>query len=77
MQNDKRKNKPAPSAGHHRKARSAGKKTSTGTSPQYTDCQRERMEQGLRILARMIARTHLRREASQGSETQPEPAIGP
>ena len=54
--------KPAPS-GSNRKAGTAGRKTPRGTSPQRTDAQREQMQTGLRILARMIARAHLRREA--------------
>ncbi len=43
------------------------------TSQQYTPRQRERMEKGLHILARMIARAHLRREASRASQTRREP----
>ena len=35
-----------------------------GTSPGYTAEQREQLQLGLRILARMIVRAHLRREAS-------------
>ena len=37
----------------------------TGSSVAHTVEQRERMQQGLRILARMIVRSHLRREASR------------
>ena len=41
--------------------------------PVYTAEQREIMQQGLRILARIIARTHLRREASR---TESAPSLG-
>ena len=34
----------------------------------YTAEQRETLEAGLRILARMLARAHLRREAAQSGE---------
>ena len=34
-------------------------------SAEYTAEQREQMQRGLRILARIIARAHLRRQASQ------------
>ncbi len=59
--------------GNDRKSGNAGSKTPRETSPQRTDAQKETMQAGLRILARMIARTHLRREAEGGSE----PASGP
>ena len=56
-------------------------RTSTGNpnSPKsstaaYTTEQRQRMRRGLRILARMIVRTHLRREASRLGSSLPEPA---
>ncbi len=39
----------------------------------YTAEQQERMQRGLRILARMIVRAHLRREASRAGPTQSEP----
>ena len=41
------------------------------SSPAYTPEQREQLQRGLRILARMIVRAHLRREASQGGPTPP------
>ena len=41
------------------------------SSTAYTPQQRERMQRGLRILARMIVRAHLRREASQGGPAPP------
>ena len=45
------------------------KKSSTAYSAQ----QRERMQRGLRILARMIVRAHLRREASRSGSVPHEP----
>ena len=79
MRNDKRdhgKTRNAGNAGKPGTADRIGLKGSEtqeeSTSPQYTLRQRERMEQGLRILARMIARAHLRREASPASETPRE-----
>ena len=44
-------------------------------SPTYTAEQRETMRRGLRILARIIARAHLRRQASR-SGAAPEPPCG-
>ena len=41
----------------------------------YTAEQRDRMQRGLRILARMIARAHLRREASRAEPESPEPPL--
>ena len=41
-------------------------------SPTYSPEQRETMRRGLRILARMIARAHLRRQAAR-SVTAPRP----
>ena len=67
-------NRPARSARDARDARKpsgrGGKSSGKGTSPQrkvteYTPRQRERMQQGLRILARIIVRAHLRRQAEQ------------
>ena len=61
--------------------RKAGReRTSTGipswprkSSTVYTAEQRERMQRGLRILAHMIVRAHLRREASRAGSSPPEP----
>lgn len=39
----------------------------------YSANQREWMQRGLRILARMIVRAHLRREASRVGPSSPEP----
>ena len=36
-----------------------------GSSTAYTTAQREQLQRGLRILARMIVRAHLRRQASR------------
>ncbi len=41
------------------------------SSAAYTPKQREQLQHGLRILARMIVRAHLRREASQGGPAPP------
>ena len=65
--------KPRPS-GSNRKSGPAGRKTPRGTSQKYTAQQREQMQTGLRILARMIARAHLRRQATG---TVPEPPPDP
>ena len=46
--------------------------SSNGTSVAYTAGQREQLRRGLRILARMIVRAHLRREASRSASSQPE-----
>ena len=43
------------------------------SSTTHTAEQRERMQRGLRILARMIVRAHLRREASRVGPSSPEP----
>ena len=42
-------------------------------SPVYTLEERQTVRQGLRILAGIIARAHLRREASGASQTRREP----
>ena len=65
--------KPRPS-GSNRKSGTAGRKTPRGRSPQHTASEREKRQTGLRILARMIARAHLRRQASgAAAESLPEP----
>ena len=51
------------------------KTTSKQPSSFYTDEQREKLRCGLRILARMIARTHLR-QASQSKIAPRPPADG-
>ena len=61
MQNDTGNNKPARPPGNKGKSKSADGKTPT--SPQYTARQREKMQKGLRILANVIVRAHLRRQA--------------
>ena len=74
--------------GNNRKSKSASRNTSRGTSRQYTPRQRETMQKGLRIMARIIARTHLggkqtgatrprqvrRRKVNPGSEPSLQPA---
>ncbi len=72
MQNDTRRNRPERPSGSDRRPGRASRKTPRGTSPQHTDAQRETMQTGLRILARIIARAHLERQA----EPPPEPDAG-
>ena len=47
--------------------------------PEHTAQQQERVRQGLRILARIIAHTHLGRQAERSSAPAPDPplAVGP
>ena len=77
MGNKSRTNaKPGPTRSN-RKSGAAGRNAPEGTSPQHTDAQREQIQAGLRILARMIARSHLRRETSRAAQEQPpEPGTG-
>ena len=44
------------------------------TSPPYSAEQRETLRRGLRILVRMIARAHLRRQASRSGAAPKPPA---
>ncbi|MDE2844076.1 MAG: hypothetical protein OXN21_11930 [Chloroflexota bacterium] len=60
--------------------RADGKRTSTRItgspkrlSTAYTAEQRDRIQRGVRILARMIVRAHLRREASRAEPSPQEP----
>ena len=64
MRNDTRRNKPPRSTRNARKSGTAGRKNAGRASPQHTSQERERMQPGLRILARIIARAHLSRQAS-------------
>ncbi len=73
MRNDTGRNKPDRPSGRSPESGTASGKTPRRTSPQHTDAEREQIQAGLRILARMIARAHLRRQAEGGSE----PASGP
>ena len=51
---------------------STGRRTTAERgSPSYSAEQRETVQRGLRIIARMIARAHLRRQALR-AETEPE-----
>lgn len=59
--------------------KAGGERTSTPnpsspwkSSTAYTPKQGEQLQRGLRILARMIVRAHLRREASQGAPPPPD-----
>ena len=82
MRKDTGRNKTERPSGSNRKSSNrrpgtAGRKTPRDTSPQHTDAQRETMQTGLRVLARMIARTHLKRQAEPGElESPPEPEAG-
>ena len=84
MRNDTRRNKPERPSGSSRKSSNpetgtVGRKTKArrGTSPQHTDAQRETMQTGLRVLARIIARAHLERVAEWNTEEPPpEPGAG-
>ena len=73
MRNDTGRNKPERSSGRNPDTGTAGRKTKNrrGTPPQHTDTQRETMQTGLRILARMIARAHLERQAERDAPEQP------
>ena len=78
MRNDIRRNKQERLSGSSRKSSNpetgtAGRKTKARreTSPQHTDAQRETMQAGLRVLARMIARAHLERVAERNTEEPP------
>ena len=69
MRNDTKKNTPARTDGETSKPRRSREKSSkpegsaTPTYPQYTARQREQVRKGLRILARVIVRAHLRKQA--------------
>ena len=77
MRNDTGRNKPERPSGSNPKTGTAARKTPRGTSPQHTDTQKETMQTGLRILARIIARAHLERQAELGEpEPPPEPGAG-
>ncbi len=61
-------------SGSNRTSGTAGRKPPRETAPQHTDAQKETTQAGLRILARMIARAHLRRQAlGAATESPPEP----
>ena len=63
-----RKNKPT----NHRKTGIGATGPAAGIeSPDHTAEQRERMQAGLRILARIIARSHLRRQAARAALEPP------
>lgn len=64
-------NEPERTSGRNaRKSGTAGRKKPGPAPPKHTASERERMQAGLRILARMIARAHLRQQAS-GGESAP------
>ena len=60
MRKETGKNRPAQADGRTRKSRTGREK-----SPQYTPRQQEQIQKGLRILARVIVRAHLRKQAEQ------------
>ncbi len=65
------------SSGSNRTSGTAGRKTPRETAPQRTDMERETTQTGLRILVRMIARAHLRRQATRSApEPPPERRAG-
>ena len=55
------KNPPARS----RRKSSQGETPAKRPSPEYTPRQKEKMQKGLRILAKVIVRAHLRKQAEQ------------
>ena len=77
MRDKTRKNRPPRYGKNARKSGTAGRETPRGTSPQYTAQQQERMQTGLRILARIIACAHLRRQSTgTASELPPDQEAG-
>ena len=71
MRNDTGRNKPERPSASNRKSPTAAGKVPGGTSPQYSAQERERMQAGLRILARIISSAHLRRQASGAAPVPP------
>ena len=57
----------------HKNQSGRGAVNALAAPPVYTAGQRKTMRQGLRILARIIARAHLRRQASGAGSSPPEP----
>ena len=77
MRNDTGRNKPERPSGSSLEPGTAGRKQRRKTSPQHTGAQQETMQTGLRILARIIARAHLERQAEpREPEPTPEPEAG-
>ena len=72
MRNDTRRNKPPQSGRNARKSGAASRKTPERAYPDHAAQEQERMQAGLRILARLIARTHLSRQASGAAPLPPE-----
>ncbi len=75
MRNDTGRNEPDRPSGSSPETGAAGSKTPRRTSPQRTGAEREQIQAGLRILARMIARAHLRNQVS-GPGPPPDPENG-
>ena len=75
MRDNTRRIKPPRSGRNAGKSGIGGRKNAGRASPQHTPQERERMQTGLRILARIIARAHLRRQAS-GAALDPPPDRG-
>ena len=69
MTETNKKNKPGRSGGKARKPKDPGSESPSRKDPadqplsEYTPQQRERIRSGLRILAKVIVRAHLRRQA--------------
>ncbi len=72
MRNNTRRIKPPRSGRNAGKSGTGGRKNAGRASLQHTSQERERMQTGLRILARIIARAHLSRQAS-GPASAPPP----
>ncbi|MYC38725.1 MAG: hypothetical protein F4X66_17715 [Chloroflexi bacterium] len=71
MRNETRRYQPERPTRSNRKSGTAGRRTPEPASPNHTAHERERMETGLRILARIIARAHLSRQASGAAPAPP------
>ena len=62
MRNDTGRNRPERPSRSNPETGTAGRKPPRGTPPQHTDAEKETIQTGLRVLARMIARAHLERQ---------------
>lgn len=76
MRNETRKNQPSQSGKNARKSGTAVRKTPERAYSDHTSQERVRMQAGLRILARIIARAHLSSQAS-GTGAGPLPPESP
>lgn len=71
MRNETGRNRPPRSGRNARKSGATGRKAPARESPQHTAQEREGMRTGLRILARIIARAHLGRQAALAVSAPP------